>query len=784
MKDFWLQKRAVIWLFLGFMITGISWLSAQEKPSIGGKIVDRATQDVIEYANIRLFRASDSTLVGGTASDNHGTFTIQPVARGTYRLRISCIGYEEATKSIVVDREKADADTIYLHEKAETIREAVVVAERAKAKSERDKTTFFISKKMTDVSNTGTDLLKLIPGIQVDFMKNVSLEGSSNILILVNGKERDRSFICQLNPKEIDKIEVISSPPANYDGNVTGVINVVLKKEDNTGISGQINAEIPTSGDAVYIFPNYNLSLGWKKLTLFTSYNGEVSYFDMHESTYRKIGNNSGTTELFSDQYVKQRNWSHRFHYGFDYTFDRQNQLSFYGFYNPYSNEHSGTAVSRVSGVQNRQWEAIKKDTDKNNRNYYSLFYNHRFNTTGHELSVEASNYQLSAENSTDYRSVSEERILASNTLKPRQNVFSAKIDYTRPLTTKIGLATGIKTKLQRLTDRNRTDFRYNEESYAAYATLSYRQTKFDASLGLRAEQSVSTLKNSFDTHLLALLPSVNMRLQLSDRQNVRFSFSRSIARPNLYQLNPTVSTDDPFTIREGNPALKPEFRTALFLEHSVRFASNYFATRLFYNKTTDAINKLTFVNDTSAFETKTYNLGTIHQYGIQLSGSFRLGIATLNPYVRIYGLHGAGNSTARQYSVANRHTTGIESGLSAIVSVTNTLALSLSAQYATPLQAIQSNTFCDALYFVSIDKTINQNMKIGVVSGLPFARKFTYAGSDADGSNFTSRYNGYLLMPTVPLWFRMSYQFHSGKKRSQIKRDTEEPENLPKRGF
>ena len=72
---------------------------------------------------------------------------------------------------------------------------------------------------------------------------------------------------------------------------------------------------------------------------------------------------------------------------------------------------------------------------------------------------------------------------------------------------------------------------------------------------------------------------------------------------------------------------------------------------------------------------------------------------------------HGAGNSTARQYSVANRHTTGIESGLSAIVTVTNTLALSLSAQYATPLQAIQSNTFCDALYFVSLDKTVNQNM-------------------------------------------------------------------------
>jgi hypothetical protein len=784
MNGFWFHKRAIKWLFSGFIITSISWLSAQERQSIGGKIVDRATQEPIEYANIRLFKTSDSTLVGGAVSDNHGIFAIQPVARDTYCVRISCIGYEETTKSIVVDREKADAGTIYLQEKAETIREAVVVVERAKAKSERDKTAFFISKKMTDVSNTGTDLLKLIPGIQIDFMQNISLEGSNNILILVDGKERDRNFIRQLNPKEIDKIEVISSPPANYDGNATGVINVVLKKEHNAGISGQINAEIPTSSSAIYIFPNYNLSLGWKKLTFFTSYNGEMSYFDIHESTYRKTGNKAGTTELFADQYVKQRNWSHRFNYGFDYTFDKRNQLSFYGFYNVYSNGHNGTTISRASGVQNRQWEAIKKDTDKNRRNYYSLFYNHRFNTTGHELSVEASNYHLNAENSTEYHNIAEKNILATNIVKPQQNAFSIKADYTRPLTAAVSLAAGIKTKLQTLTDRNTGSFHYNENSYAAYGALSYKQTKFDTSLGLRTEQSESRLNNSFDTHIFAFLPSVNIRFQLSDKQNIRFSFSRSIARPNLYQLNPAVSIDDPFTVRVGNPTLKPEFRTALFLEHSIRFASNYFATRLFYNKTTDAINKLTFVNDTCAFETKTYNLGTIHQYGIQLSGSFKLGIATLNPYVRIYGLHGVGNNTVQQYAVKNKRTTGIESGLSAIVSVTNTLALSLSAQYATPLQAIQSNTFCDALYFVSLDKTITENLKIGAVSGLPFARKFTYAGSDTDGNNFSSRYNGYLLMPTVPLWFRVSYQFHSGKKRSQIKRETEEPENLPKRGF
>jgi len=84
-----------------------------------------------------------------------------------------------------------------------------IVGERIKAKSESDRTTYNVTKKMLEVSNTGTDVLKLIPGIQIDLMQNVSLEGSPDILIFVDGKERDKSFISQLSPDQIYHIELI-----------------------------------------------------------------------------------------------------------------------------------------------------------------------------------------------------------------------------------------------------------------------------------------------------------------------------------------------------------------------------------------------------------------------------------------------------------------------------------------------------------------------------------------------------------------------------------------------
>jgi hypothetical protein len=240
----------------------------------------------------------------------------------------------------------------------------------------------------------------------------------------------------------------------------------------------------------------------------------------------------------------------------------------------------------------------------------------------------------------------------------------------------------------------------------------------------------------------------------------------------------------DPYTVSKGNPFLKPELLSSLFLEHSVQCNGNYFASRLFLNRTTDDINNLLFINDTNAFETQFQNLGTINQLGLQFSGTLKISFLNLNPYIKIFDIQTSGNSLAKYYSIDNKNKLGFESGLSVIASFKYDIACSLTLQYNSAKYEIQGNSFSDALYFLSIEKTFKHKIKAGIVSAMPFTRSFTYNGSEIEGSDFKSSYEGKVKMSAIPFWFKLGFQFNSGRNRNKISREKEEIDNQPKKGF
>ena len=781
-------KRILSIKFMLFVVTIVSFegVYAQEKQSITGKLIEEKSNQAVPFATVALIKASDSKIIGGAMSDESGVFTISPVVSGNYTLQVSNIGYKPATKSLeVINKGVTDAGIISLQDTSIMLKELVIVGERIKAKSESDRTTFNVTKKMLDVSNTGTDVLKLIPGVQIDLMQNISLEGSQNILIYVDGKERDKSFISQLSPDQIDQIEIISAPPSNYDGNVTGAINIVLKKDRDSGINGHILAEIPVSSSLVYVFPSYSLNWGLKKLNLYTSYNGELTYLDLHESTCRRVWKENDSNEFSINQDLRQKDWSHRFHYGFDYFLSDRDQLNFYGYYNPYSRELDGNVYFQIAGTIRDSVKSVKEDTDSNTSTFYSLYYKHNFGKKGTEITADISNYFLRAENRTEYfYSGSDENMISKEyVVKPKQNAFSLRIDYKTIFLDKFIFSTGVKAKLQKSQDRY-NEFEYIENIYAIYGNIAYKQEKIDLSFGLRTEKSVSELKDAYKSPFLSFLPNTTFRYKLSTKQNIQISYNRTIKRPNIYQLNPYTSLSDPFTLSKGNPFLKPELLGNLFLEHSIQFNGNYFSSRLFFNRTTDDINNLMFINDTNAFKSQVQNLGTINQLGLQFSGTLKIGFLTLNPYIKIFELQTSGNELAKYYSVEDKNRLCLESGLSAIASLKHDIACSLTLQYSTVKYDIQGSTFSDVLYFLSIEKTFKQKIKVGIVSAMPFTKSFTYNGSDIDGSNFQSSYVGNVRMSAIPIWFKLGFQFNSGKNRNKINREKEEIDNLPKKGF
>ncbi|MCA1760351.1 MAG: TonB-dependent receptor, partial [Bacteroidales bacterium] len=441
-------------------------LTAQPRNTISGEIAGRDNQEQIAFANVALFDSTGTRLIGGVASNAEGMFSMKQVSAGKYKIMVSALGFESFSKPVEMNGEEISLGIIELTEKKLELNDVVVKAERTKAKSEPDKNTFFISQKMQDASNSGTDILNLIPGVSVDIQQNISLEGSRNILIIVDGKERDPGFLRQLQAGQIDKVEIISNPPAQYDASVTGVINIILKKEKKSGLDGHVYAEIPATPSVILLNPAYSLNFGFGKFNLFTSYNGDLRRFNITEFYNRKIVVQTENIEITSTQEVTQKTWSHRFHYGFDWFLNSRNQLNFYGYYNPFSQELDGNVKVETTGTENENWLAFKNDDDTNRSLFYSIWYKHVFDERGHEISLDMSLYNLKAINNTTFTSENN-GFLHENLVQPDNHSTYIKLDYTLPFDKLIKLNTGFQTRLRSMRDNNAADFGYDENNYA-----------------------------------------------------------------------------------------------------------------------------------------------------------------------------------------------------------------------------------------------------------------------------------------------------------------------------
>ncbi|HKL33473.1 MAG TPA: outer membrane beta-barrel family protein [Tangfeifania sp.] len=778
-----LKKRTFFVFILNLLFLSAT---AQNAFKIEGSLQSKNNREAIPFATLALHSSSDSSLVSGTISNGEGNFQLSADKQEEYFLKISHLGFDPETVDISFNEiQEINIGVILLNEKTVKMESLTVIAERLKAKSDGNTTTYFMNKKMEDASFSGTDVLKHIPGIQTDFMQNILLEGSSNFILRVDGIERDLDFLRRMDAKKIDKIEVINAPGSQYDADVTGVINIVLKEKE-TGMSGHVYAEIPTSAKTMYLFPNYSLSYGRKKFNFYTSYNGEISYFDVANAENRTIQANETNTSISVLEDVRQKNWSHKFHFGIDFTPNKNNQFNLYGFLNPYSWEQDGHVKLdvRPENGSNKSWSATKNDDDKNLQSFASFYYKHTF-SDAQELKVDMSYYNLQASNSIFFKADSTFQNFPGsieNSSQPNENRAILKIDYTLSLSESWKLNTGGKTMFSILKDRENRDFRFSKSIWAGYGELLFSKSAFDAQLGLRAEKSISTLEDGFKNDAFALLPHFLLNWKINSGNQLKLIYRKSLNRPGLYELNPTENFSDPLKITAGNPELNQEISHYLAADFSSAFQGNFISARVFWQEFNNFIQPFSFINDQGIFTTQTQNMGNVSQYGFQVKGSLKLHkMITVNPYVKVFNIRSRTNGFAPE---ADSENTALESGLSTLLSFKNDWSASFQIQYNRGLQYFQNNTYNDALYFVSVEKTIKDKLKIGITSAVPFKNSVTYQATDISGENFQSHWKGNIQTNGFPVWLKLSYRFHSGQKVNLIQRQKEEIKTVPKKGF
>jgi hypothetical protein len=768
------------------LLIHFGFLGAQSTTTIKGTIINKDRLPVV-YSTVALFSTADSTLVTGTSTDSTGRFEFITDLQGACFLRISFVGYEISTTHINIQSQGTlETGKIILHEKTFEITEAKVFGERIKARQELDKTTYFVNKQMQKASSTAVDMVKFIPGVQVDLFQNVLLEGNSNILILINGVERENGFLQQLSSNRIDRVEVNNQPGSKYPGEIAGVINIILKPENNQGISGHVSADMPINFDEVYTFPSYSFNLTRNKMNLFTSYNGELSYFNIEAENTRNIFAGPFESRINRMQYLRQKNWSHKFHYGFDYQPNNKNVMNIYGFINPTSYEFDGTVhinkITRDSVAEN--WEAEKEDTDLNLSWFNSLYFQHTFEKEGSELVIELNQYKFKGHRQSSLTPGNAEAPLVSIS-NPGQRLYTGKVDVVIPVNSSLKIESGVRTSFSLFSDSEWNSFRYTERISAAYASIRYQGARFRFSSGLRMEHARLKLEESIDNHSVTLLPNLTAQYDLPKQQRLKLTYRKSIIRPRMYQLNPNISYTDPFTIYHGNPNLTAAIHTDIVLDYSLNFKKNFISAGGFYEHTDHSIENLTVLTQSGMFENSSENLGAINRIGINLKGSIKLLKNILvNPSLKLYNFSTQGNTTAVENHIRNKRQMAIESGLSVAAMFKYDITVASILNYYSAKASIQGYRFEDLLYFISVEKSFKDKFKVGITFALPFMGEFTYQGYNTEGFQFSEYAEDNLQLSLIPVWLKFTYNFSSGKKVDRIISDRDFKDPNLKEGF
>lgn len=299
-----------------------------KKASIKGIIVDFASNQPIEYANLALINPTDSSIITGTISTSDGSFTIDNINKGIYQLKIHFIGYQSSildSINITSNKEQLDVGTIKLKPMIITLDETEIIANNNYINFKIDKKVINVSEQINAEGGAVVEALHNVPSVQVDASGNVSIRGSSSFTLLIDGRPSvisQSDALNQILASSVDKIEVITNPSVKYDPDGTsGIINLIMKKQKSTGINGQAtvtvatedkySANVAVSSRAKKISTNLTLTYSNKRKQTDSKDDREIiendsNYFENIESyrdIYRRNYKLDGGISFYADDY-------------------------------------------------------------------------------------------------------------------------------------------------------------------------------------------------------------------------------------------------------------------------------------------------------------------------------------------------------------------------------------------------------------------------------------------------------------------------------------------------
>ncbi|MBX2897676.1 MAG: TonB-dependent receptor [Cyclobacteriaceae bacterium] len=666
------MKKQVLSLVI--ILTSLSAF-AQNNGRIIGVVMDAKSNQPVEFATIALTDADGKT-VNGTIADAKGKFVIEKIANGTYTASISFIGYETIHKTdLVLDGRKAEINlgTIKISEEATQLGEVVVEAQKDLVEERVDRTIYNAENDVTTRGGDATEVLKRVPMLSVDLDGNVSMRGSSNIMVLINNKPSTimansvADALKQIPADQIKTVEVITSPSAKYDAEGSaGIINIITKKNTLEGLTLNVDAGAGLRGSNLGLNGNYRRGKMGFSLGGF----GRANY-NVRGAFENKQFTTTQTSETYSYQSGQNRNQGlfGNYNLGWDYDIDKKNSLAAsvrFGVRNNQSfQDNLISQIYRNDALISNSLRDVNTNDLSNNMDM-NFTYTRLFDKPQREFSVLAMYSRNNRNNdftNTIYNADTEGIFQRLKNLNDGVNEeYTLQVDYQTPVGDNQLFEIGAKDIKRKVlsdfqlftaagatgayvpeTDASRSNqLNYDQDVVSGYMSYTYSaKSGYSFKGGARYEYTIINAFTRTEANIDipeygVLVPSFNASKKLK-KGTVKASYNRRIQRPSIQFLNPNVQNANPLSETVGNPKLDPEFTNNFELGYSTFIKGTSLNLTGFVRNSNNAIQSLRQVVRDSVIQTTYGNLGIENAYGASIFSNISVGKLSFNVGGDIY---------------------------------------------------------------------------------------------------------------------------------------------------
>ncbi|WP_310554563.1 outer membrane beta-barrel protein [Flavobacterium sp.] len=653
-------KIIIPFLFLCF---GIS--NAQINTKITGQIGNGNSLNIASIP-ISLVQSNDGTLVKTALTNADGSFEFLNLNANTYKIIVDNDQFqlfksqpiEITTENTIVT---LPVFQLLANDNVNNLDEVVVKKRKPFIEQKIDRTVVNVDAFISTAGGDAMDVLEKSPGITVDQNGTITFKGKSGVVVFVDDKPTYlsgadlESYLKSLPSSTLDKIELMTNPPAKYDAaGGAGVINIITKKSKAKGFNGSATSRV-SQGKRTHTRQGLNLNYLNNDIRIF----GNIGYAYQNPINDLYIFRGFKNEDLSAKSLFKQNSFiesnikTTNAKIGMDYYVSDKTTFGI-GLTGILKSNNQSTNVSSVltsaSGVLNSTIKADNSEKESFKNAGVNMNFRHNLDTIGQKITVDLDYLRYDTKTNQKFRNFiySPDGSLQNQDelkgiLPAEIAIYAIKSDYTLPLKNEGSLEAGFKSSFSKTDNtadyrdvvsgneipnyETSNQFKYDEIINAAYLNYNTSYKRFTFQTGLRLENAVSkgnqlgnVLKpaSTFKRDYTNLFPTVYVQYKLDSIGNNQLvvNYGKRINRPYFQDLNPFISPLDKFTFYSGNPFLNPSFANNYELSYRYK---GIFSTTVSYGSNTDEINETIEIKD-EIYYSRPGNIGKSQFYSININ--------------------------------------------------------------------------------------------------------------------------------------------------------------------